>query len=135
MTYEEVQDLASVFLGGDYPLPKTDSKKLAALNAAYSFAATKCTALKLLTTNKDNAIMRMGPGNTYIRMPKLPRDKTDTLDIDAELGPAIARIMAHYSAKEIKMKDYHKLEALEIMRDYEAKVQEYIEEQQKRGLL
>jgi len=133
MTYDDLQNLTSVFLGGDYSLPKEDGKKLAALSAAYTFAATKCTALKLLTTNKDNAIMRMGPGNSYIRMPNMPNDKTSTLDIDSELGPAIARIIAHYIAKDVKMKDYHEVKALEIMRDYECKVQEYIEEQQRRG--
>lgn len=133
MTYGELLDLTSVFLGGDYTLPKEDGKKLAALNAAYVFAATKCTALKLLTTNKDNAIMRMGPGSTYVRMPKLPKDVSDKLDIDSELGPAIARIIAHYIAKEVTMKNYHKVEALELMRDYESKVTEYLDEQYARG--
>ncbi len=134
MTYGELQALTSVFLGGDYVLPNDNEKKLAALNAAYSFAATKCTALKLLTTNKDNAIMRMGPGNNYIRMPKLPKDTTDKLDIDSELGPAIARVLAHYIAKDVQMKAYHKMEAMEIMRDYEAKCSEFMEAQNSKGV-
>jgi len=133
MTYAELQDLSSLFLGGDYTLPKEESRRLVALKAAYSYASTKCTALKLLTSNKDNAIMRMGPGESYVRMPKLPRDTTDTLDIDSELGPAIARIIAHYVAKDIKMKDYHKAEAIEIMRDYEGKVAEFMDESYARG--
>ncbi len=133
MTYGELQDLTAVFLGGDYVLPKDSAKKLAALNAAYSFAATKCTALKLLTTNKDSAIMRLGPGSNYVRMPKLPKDITDNLDIDDELGPAIARTIAHYIAKDVQMKNYHKMEAMEIMRDYESKVAEFLESQNAKG--
>jgi len=133
MTYGELKDTASMFLIGDNVLPKEDNRVLAAVRSAYTFAATKCTALKLLTANKDDRILRMGPGNTYIRKPKLPALATDELDIDDELGQAIARLLAHYIAKEIKMKDYHKGEALEIMRDYEGKVQEFIEESQKRG--
>ena len=133
MTYGELKNLTSVFLIGDNVLPKEEGKIQAAVNAAYTFAANKCTALKLLTSNKDNAIMRMGPGNSYVRMPDLPVEDTDILDIDTELGTAIARIMAHFMAKEINMKNYHEVKALEIMRDYEGKVQEYIEEMKNRG--
>ena len=128
MTFAELKNLTKVFLGGDYNLPKNDDTLVAALSSAYMFAATKCTALRLLTTNKDSAIMRIGPGSTYVRMPKLPRDDSDRLDIDSELVPAIGRILAYYIAKDVTMKEYHKREALELMRDYEAKVVEYLEE-------
>lgn len=133
MTYGVLKDTASLYLIGDNVLPKEEAKVLAAVNAAYTFAANKCTALKLLTANRDERIIRMGPGNSYVRMPELPSVDSDILDIDEELGQAIARLMAHFIAKEIKMKDYHESKALEIMRDYEGKVQEFIEESQKRG--
>lgn len=133
MTYGELKNTASMYLVGDNVLPKDADKMLAAVSAAYTFAANKCTALKLLTTEKGSEIMRMGPGNSYIRMPELPTTDEDILDIDSELGPAIARIIAHYVAKEINMKNYHKGEALELMRDYEGKVQEFIEESKRRG--
>lgn len=133
MTYIELKDLTSVFLTGDNILTKDPGKLRASVLGAYTFAANKCTALKLLTTNRSEAIIRMGPGNSYIRMPNLPTEDTDILDIDSELGPAIARIMAHFVAKDVKMKDYHEIKALEIMRDYEGKVQEFIEESKRRG--
>jgi len=128
MTYKTLKDLTSVYLLGDNAIPKDDDKMLAALESAYLFAATKCTALKLLTTDKGQAIMRMGPGDTYVRMPRLPSNPEDNLDIDHELGPAIARVLAHYMAKDIQMKAYHKKEALDIMREYELKVNEFLEE-------
>ncbi len=134
MTWQEVQNLAEVYLGGDYKLPKDEAKRLVALQSAFYFAADKCTALKLLTVNKQvDAIIRMGPGDTYVRMPKLPKDPTDHLDIDSELCPAVARVVSHYVAKDVQMKEYHKREALEIMRSYEAKVQEYMQEMDIRG--
>ena len=133
MTYKELLSLTEVYLGGDYVLPDDDDAKLVSLKSAYYFAADQCTALKLLTESKDTSIMRMGPGNTYVRMPNMPRDLTDKLDIDSELVPAVARTMAHYIAKDIKMKQYHKNEALELYRRYEAKVTEYLEEMNSRG--
>ena len=133
MTYETLQNLTSVYLLGDNTVIKDELKLLAALESAYLYAATKCTALKLLTVNRDQSIMRMGPGRTYVRMPKLPRDKADKLDIDHELGPAIARILAHYMAKDIHLKEYHKVEALELMREYENKVIEFLEENYAEG--
>lgn len=133
MTYGELKNTAKMFLIGDNVLPKDPAVMQAAVRAAYQFAANKCTALKLLTTNRGDEIMRMGPGNTYIRMPELPVEDTDILDIDDELGAAIARILAQYTAKELNDRNYHKGEALELMRDYEGKVQEFIEESKRRG--
>jgi len=133
MVYKELLDLVEVYLGGDFGLPKDDDKKRIALKSAYYYAADQCTALKLLTVDKGDAIMRMGPGDTYVRMPRLPKDITDRLDIDSELVPGIARIMAHYIAKDISMKNYHEAKALELFRRYEAKVQEYLNEMDARG--
>jgi len=133
MVYKELLDLVEVYLGGDYVLPDDEGKRLVALKSAYYYAADQCTALKLLTVDKDESIMRMGPGDTFVRMPRLPRDLTDKLDIDSELVPAIGRIMAHYIAKDISMKNYHEAKALELFRRYEAKVQEYLNEMDARG--
>jgi len=133
MTYGELLLLTKVYLGGDYALPKDDDSKLVALKSAYYFAADHCTALKLLTASKDNSIIRMGPGHTYVRMPALPSDTTDKLDIDSELCPAIARTIAHYVAKDVNMKEYHKREALDLFRRYEAKVVEYMEDKNSEG--
>jgi len=134
MTYGEVLDLVSVYTTGDLKMPQEDSKKLVALKSAFYFAADHCTALKLLTANKASSIIRMGPGGTYVRMPNLPRDLTDELDIDSELCPAIARVMASYFTKDISTRNYHKKEAIEVFHAYNDKVSEFMEEQNSLGV-
>lgn len=127
MTFGKLKASCRVLLTGDNVLPKSDDDMLAALEMAYVEISNQATALKLLTVNKDNAIMRMGPGDTFIRMPKLPKDDNDELDIDSELGPAVARIIASYVSKE--KGGLHIDRANRIVMDYEAKVQTYIETQ------
>jgi len=129
MTYGRFQEVLSVLLIGDNEAP-SGSQLIAALEMAYIEVTNKTTPLKLLTTNKDNAILRMGPGDTYLRMPKLPKDATESLDIDSELVPAVARIVASYVSRE-KVK-IHIAMAQEIMRDYENKVLAYMEEMDRR---
>ena len=129
MTYGRLKDAIKVLLIGDNEIP-TGGELVAALEMAYIEIANKATALKLLTVNKDNAIMRMGPGDTYVRMPTLPRDDTDELDIDSELVPAVARIIASYVSD--KKGAIHMNTALKMITEYENKVQIYIEEMARR---
>ncbi len=131
MTYATMKRQCRILLIGDNKLPSDPEDMLAALEMAYIEISNKATALKLLTVNKDNAIMRQGPGDLYVRMPRLPRDDTDRLDIDSELIPAVSRIIASYISKE-KTK-LHLAIASEIIRDYEAKVVSYIEEMERRS--
>lgn len=126
MTYKKLKGVIRVFLIGDHALPKDPDDLLAALEVAYIQIANQTTALKLLTPNISNAIIRQGPGNFYIRMPVLPDADTDELDIDSELGPAVARLIASYISKEKGA--MHKREANELIRDYESKVRAYMDE-------
>ena len=126
MTYKKLQDILKVFLLGDNPPPKDSDLLIATLEVAYIELANDCTALKLLTGNRDDEIIRTGTGSSFVRMPRLPTVDTDELDIDNELVPAVARIMAGYIAKELKNKSYHKSEADKIIRQYESKVRAYM---------
>ena len=131
MTYGKLQSMLKVLLIGDNPVPKDGDMLLAALEMAYIDIANECTALKLLTVNKAEAIMRDGPGSSYVRMPKLPTVPEDELDIDNELTPAVARIIASYISKE--KGGIHKNIAVDIMRKYESKVRSYILRQEGKG--
>ena len=104
----------------------------AALEMAYIELASKATALKLLTKNLDlNSIIRQGPGGTFLRMPKLPSSDGDLLDIDNELAPAVARIIASYLSRD-KGK-WHQQEAMKVLQAYESKVRVFLLEQESEG--
>lgn len=125
MTYIKLQNMLKVFLLGDNPPPKDPDMLLVSLETAYMELANDCSALKLLTANKGEEIIRTGPGNTFVRMPNLPENPDDVLDIDSELVPAVGRIMAGYIAKELSSKGYHKSEAAKVIKQYESKVRTY----------
>jgi len=109
-----------------------EEQMLAALEMAYIELASKASALKLLTAEiTSNDVIRQGPGGTYLRMPTLPTKDTDQLDIDNELCPAVARIIASYLSRE-KGK-LHQQEASKILSAYESKVRVFLEEQQSEG--
>ncbi|MEA3495603.1 MAG: hypothetical protein U9R42_06155 [Bacteroidota bacterium] len=129
MTYIKLQNMLKLFLMGDNPAPKDPDVLIIALETAYLEIANDCTALKLLTANKGEEIVRSGVGNSFVRMPKLPEEDEDVLDIDKELVPAVGRLMAGYIAKEIANKNYHKAEAKKIVIQYESKVREYMQKQ------
>lgn len=126
MTYGKLKGVIRVFLTGDHALPKDPDDMLAALEVAYIQIANQTTALKLLTADQSNRIIRQGPGNFYIRMPGLPTEDDDVLDIDSELVPAVARIIASYISKE--KGGIHANEANKLIRDYESKVRAYMDE-------
>ena len=126
MTYARLKSVIRVFLTGDNVLPKDNDDILAALEVAYIQIANQTTALKLLTPNAGTNIIRQGPGNFYIRMPNLPDDDEDTLDVDTELVPAVARLIASYISKD--KGPIHLYEAEKLIRDYESKVRAYMDE-------
>jgi len=133
MTYGDLKNQIAMLLIGDNDLPKDEAKVLAGLKFAYIELADISTPLKWLTLNKDVSIMRQGPGSYWVRMPDMPLDTTDELDIDSELTPALARFMASNIAKEIQMKNYHRRLGSELLKKYDAKVREYILNQESKG--
>ena len=138
MTYGRLKSAIKLLLIGDNDLPinddgtTDDDQMAAALEMAYIELASKASALKLLTTNlSTHSIIRQGPGGTYLRMPKLPSSDDDLLDIDNELAPAVARIVASYISRE--RGELHLREAAKILTAYESKVRVFILEQESEG--
>jgi len=124
MTYGRLKSLVNALLIGDNAFTKKEDEQLALLSYAYDKITTEADALKLFTVNKDAAIVRQGPGNMFIRMPALPRDATDNLDLDDELGYPVARYIASFVSKDKSHK--HVAEAEALIRAYNSKVDAYL---------
>ena len=125
MTYLELKTLTKALLSSDFPLPEEDVSVKALLGMAYSYIVDKCNVLNLHTEDKSALIQRLGRGDFLVRKPDLPETDNDTLDIDSELGYASASLIASYiSEKKVQL---HQSRADTIIRDYNAKVDEFIE--------
>ena len=133
MTFDELKLQTSMLLTSENKLTNDVAMLKASLKFAYIEIADMSTPLKWLTLNKDIDIMRQGPGSYFVRMPSMPVDGTDELDIDSELVPAVARMIASYVAKDVKIKQYHRSLAQELMKKYDAKVREYMQRQEQSG--
>jgi len=131
MTFGRLKSAIKVLMIGDNELPQDKEQLIAAIEMAYLQLASQATALKLLTTDSASQVIRLGPGGTYVRMPELPENDDDELDIDKELAPAVARIIASYLSRE--KGGIHSNEAQKILRAYESKVRVFIEERESEG--
>lgn len=125
MTYKRLKSLASGLLIGDNKLPKDPEEVLALLEMAYIYITDKCQVLNLQTEDKSAAIQRLGRGKHLVRKPDLPINDTDELDIDDELGPAVASLIASYISE--KKTAIHQARADGWIRSYNAKVDEFLE--------
>jgi len=126
MTLDNLKRMTKALLIGDNTIPKNDEDFVNSLLMTYTEMSDIVTPLKWLTTNKADEILRHYKGSYYVRMPKLPTNLSDQLDIDSELVPVVARMMASNIAKDINMKSYHRRLALESMKKYDSKVRSYI---------
>ena len=126
MTLGELKGLTSVFLIGDYELPSEEDKVINMLKAAYMELSDITTPLKWLEKSHDMNILKQGPGDYWVRMPELPNDVNDTLDIDSELVPAVARLMASYLAQDQKARQEHRFIAKTSLERYGSKVRAFI---------
>lgn len=125
MTYADLKTLTKALLTSDFPLPDTEAATKALLSMAYSYLVDKCQVLNLQTQDKSEAIQRLGRGDFLVRKPDLPKNDKDELDVDEELCYAVASLLASYlSDKRVAI---HQARADEIIRSYNAKVDEFIE--------
>lgn len=125
MTYADLKTLTKALLTSDFPLPDTDAATKALLSMAYNYLVDKCQVLNLQTQDKSEAIQRLGRGDFLVRKPDLPKNDKDELDMDEDLCYAVASLLASYlSDKKIAI---HQARADEIIRSYNAKVDEFIE--------
>ena len=90
--------------------------------------ATRAEALHLMETRDNLAghkVLRMGQGDYVIRFPKLPAIGVDEIDIDHELCPVVARLIAATVSKE--KGGIHAGKANRVILDYNAKVYELLD--------
>lgn len=125
MTYKELKLTTKAFLANDFQLPQDDELVKALLKMAYKYIANKCQVLNLQTLDKSANITRLGRGNMLVRLPELPEFDNDELDIDDDLGYAACNLVASYMSEKRAVMFQSRAE--EIMRDYNAKVDELIE--------
>jgi hypothetical protein len=134
VTFKEIKSLTSALLIGDNVLTKKDEEVIVLLKYAYNRVANEADALKLFTTNSnEDRIIRSGPGNLFVRMPEMPTQDEDELDIDEELAFAAARYMASFVSRE--RPGMHLAEAQRIINSYNQKVQVFFENLSADGLL
>lgn len=100
MTYGGLKSLVTGLLIGDNVIPKDDAVMKSLLSYAFDMIANKAEALRLMTMNSTEEIVRLGPGEYLVRKPNLPEIDTDELDIDHELCFVAARYIAAMLSKE-----------------------------------
>ena len=100
MTYGGLKSLVTGLLIGDNVIPKDDAVMKSLLSYAFDMIANKAEALRLMTMNSTEEIVRLGPGEYLVRKPNLPELDTDELDIDHELCFVAARYIAALLSKE-----------------------------------
>ena len=100
MTYGGLKSLVAGLLIGDNVIPKDDIVMKSLLSYAFDMIANKAEALRLMTINSTEEIVRLGPGEYLVRKPNIPALDTDELDMDHELGFAAARYIASMISKE-----------------------------------
>ena len=125
MTYANLKLTTRALLSSDFPLPNEDEAVKALLNMAYKYIANKCQVLNLQTEDKSAIITRLGRSGMLVRLPDLPTSDSAELDIDDDLGYAVCSLIASYLSE--KKFQIHQFRADEIIRDYNAKVDEFIE--------
>lgn len=126
MTLKRFKHLVNALLIGDTVLTDNGEELLALLGYAFERISNNADALKLFTTDiVDERIIRNGPGNTFIRLPRLPEYEEDELDIDEELCYAAARYVCSFISKEKVM--LHIQEAEKVINSYNQKVQAFLE--------
>lgn len=129
MTYGNLKILTKALLSSDFPLPDDDVSIKALLGMAYTYLVDKCQVLNLHTKDKSDQIQRLGRGKFMLRRPELPNSDNDELDIDEDLCPAVASLIASYISDKKTL--IHQSRADDIIRSYNAKLDEFIESSNK----
>ena len=122
MTYGMLKNITSGLLTGDNVLPTDDGTMLGLLSYALTTTAERADSLHLMTLSTTANILRLAQGDYLIRVPELPENDEDMIDIDEELMFAVARLLASYISAEkggIHMNEYKR-----IILNYNAKTWE-----------
>ena len=128
MTYETLKAITSGLLTGDTVLPASEDVVLGLLQYALTTVAMKADSLHLMTLSTTTNVLRLAQGDYLIRMPDMPEDDVDLIDIDEELMFAVARLMASYVSRD--KGGIHVDAANRIILDYNAKTYEILAQMQ-----
>ena len=132
MTYSLLKSITSGLLTGDNTLP-TDADVMSGLvQYALTTVATQAESLHLMTLSTTVNVLRLAQGDYLIRTPVAPEDDVDEIDIDEELTFAVARYLASYLSQE--KGGIHVQAATRIIKDFNAKTYEVIEQMQLESL-
>lgn len=100
MTYAKLKTLTQAYLISDNKLPPEPEVFLVLTESALLEVATRAESLHLMTLSKSDNILRLAYGEYMIRVPESPLLDSDYVDIDEELVPAVARIIASSISKD-----------------------------------
>jgi hypothetical protein len=125
MTFKRLKATTNGLLTGDNVLTANSESLLGLLEMAYNDVIAHADALHLMTLNRSGDIFRLAQGKYVVRVPELPVDDDDELDIDNELCFAVARFLASYMSD--KKSAVHFEEAKRLVRNYNSKVFEILE--------
>lgn len=133
MTYAVLKFVTAGLLTGDNKLPTDEDVLLGLVGYALTTVATTADSLHLMTLSTDVDVLRLAQGDYLIRRPVSPILPTDELDIDEELGFAVARLLAGMVSKE--KGGIHNQAATRIILDYNSKVFEIIDQMAQEALV
>ncbi len=123
-----LKNLTKGLLTGDNKLPEDEEVMLGLVQYALTTTAMKADSLHLMTLSTTANILRLAQGDYTIRVPEVPEDDEDEIDIDEELIFAVARFIASYLSRE--KGGIHVQAANRIILDYNAKTYEITEQMQ-----
>ncbi len=129
MTYTTLNNILTGLLLGDNTIPKDPEVMKGLVQYALTTVAMQADSLHLMTLSVTDNVLRLTQGDYMIRVPAVPLLDTDEVDIDDELVFAVARYMASYLSKE--KGGIHVNAADRIVKDYNAKTWEVLEQMQK----
>ena len=128
MTFGLLKNIVKGLSIGDTNPPTDNAVFVGLLSYAYNIIGNKAESFHLLTLNRKQDVLRMASGDYFMRVPTLPELDTDELDIDNELGFVAARYICSMISKN--KPQVHEAKAEELIRDYNGKVYQILEEVQ-----
>lgn len=126
MTFGLLKNIVKGLMLGDNNPPNENAVFVGLLAYAYNMIGNKTESFHLLTLDRRQEILRMSSGDYFMRVPELPTLDTDELDIDNELVFVAARYICSMISKD--KVQLHLQMADELVRDYNAKVYQILEE-------
>ena len=126
MTYGMLKSLTAGLLTGDNVLPTDPDVMQSLVGYSLTTVATQADSLHLMTLSTTANVLRLAQGDYLIRVPLVPEDDVDVMDIDEELAPAVARYIASYLSRD--KGGIHVNAAKRIILDYNSKTYEIIDQ-------